>query len=239
MLLSGMAPAGMAQGSFPAIPVAGAAAGTFVPEGWKLIARAEGDLNKDGAADLAIIIENTDLRHYKVHDGPGRDTLNLNPRMLLVLFRDKEAGLYRLAEKNTAFIPKPNDGERPCLADPLAETEKLTIRKGVLALHFQYWYSCGSWYTSNHHYLFRHQHGGFELIGFDCDEFHRATGERSRYSVNFSTGRYSHTTGENEFEDTGKMPETAWGTLKAPRRLALRQMDGRSFESIYKMIGIM
>lgn len=231
--------AAAAQSDRPQVPFRGASAAAFVPAGWQQIAQATGDLNKDGLEDRALIIENTSRDNFIANEqGLGGDTLNLNPRMLLVLFREQGKG-YKLVEENTAFIPRPDDAESSCLADPLGETEKVTIRKGLLGLHFQYWYSCGSWYTSNHDYLFRFQNGRFELIGFDTDEMHRASGERSHYSVNFSTGKYSHTSGGNEFEDNGKKQETKWGVLKAPRKLTLRTMDLQSFEGIYKMIGIL
>ncbi|WP_133639985.1 hypothetical protein [Sphingobacterium paludis] len=78
----------------------------------------------------------------------------------------------------------------------------------------KYWLSCGSWYNNSALYTFRYQHGRFELIGFDHQEFHRAPGESSATSINFSIGKKSETSGGNMFGDEGNKPKTTWSTFK-------------------------
>jgi hypothetical protein len=224
------------QNNSPRINTSGKNSSDFLPSGWKLIDSADSDLNKDSLPDRVLIIENTDQRNFVHNEGMGDDTLNVNPRILLVLFKDKKTNNYRLVVQNNAFIPPPNDTVSPCLADPLAETEGITIKNGVLGLHFQYWLSCGSWFTSNHDYLFRYQNKHFELIGFNSMEFHRSSGEMSEYSINFSTKKLSHTEGGNMFEETTTKPKTTWKKFTMPKLLSLENMDGDSFTEMLKIM---
>jgi hypothetical protein len=64
----------------------------------------------------------------------GRDTLNVNHRMLLVLI--KTSRNYSLLAQNTNFIPTENDVENTCLSDPLQETGAVSIKNGVLILSY-------------------------------------------------------------------------------------------------------
>jgi hypothetical protein len=225
-----------AQNNSPRINTSGKSSQDFLPTGWKLIDSAQGDLNKDSLPDRVLIIENTDERNFVKNNGMGGDTLNANPRILLILFKDKNADTYRLIAQNNAFIPPPNDTVSPCLSDPIAETETITIKNCVLGLHFQYWLSCGSWFTSNHDYLFRYQNKQFELIGFNSMEFHRSSGEMSEYSINFSTKKLAHTEGGNMFEETATKPKTTWKKFTMLKLLSLESMDGDSFTEMLKIM---
>ena len=59
----------------------------FIPKGWKEILITNGDLNKDKLEDTVIVIEKDDKKNIKKNDILGPDYLNLNPRILLVLFK--------------------------------------------------------------------------------------------------------------------------------------------------------
>ena len=85
----------------------------FIPKGWKEILTTNGDLNKDKLEDTVIVIEKEDKKNIKKNDVLGPDYLNLNPRILLVLFKQKD-GTYILASKNDkGFIQSENDEENP------------------------------------------------------------------------------------------------------------------------------
>ena len=71
----------------------------FIPKGWKEILTTNGDLNRDKLEDTVIVIEKEDKKNIKKNDGFGPEELNLNPRILLVLFKQKD-GTYVLASKN-------------------------------------------------------------------------------------------------------------------------------------------
>jgi len=209
-----------AQQKAPFIPGNGSALKLFVPNGWKMILQITGDLNKDGVADIVMVIENTDPKNLITNDGLGQRKLNLNPRILLVIFKIN-ANNYHLAAANFGFIPSENDGESTCLADPLMQEGGISIQNGLLKISYQYWSSCGSWYVTNKDYTFRFQSQKFELIGYDDYNLHRSSGEKSSTSINFSTKKMSETYGGNEFNDEENKPKTVWKTLRPSKLLSL------------------
>ena len=195
---------------------------SFIPKNWKVLEKVQGDLNQDGQADIALIIEDTNPENFVANAGLGSDVLNLNQRKLLVLF--KQAQGYHLAASNST-LPTEGDAESPCLADPLGETEALSIQKGLLKVHLHYWLSCGSWYVTNHIYTFRYQDRAFKLIGYDVHDFHRASGDITAQSINFITGKIKSTTGENEFAESPQPAKVQWSTLKKRYTLKLEQVQ--------------
>ena len=60
---------------------------SFVPKNWKILEKVQGDLNQDGQADIALIIEDTNPEHIVKNDRLGSDVLNINERKLLVLLQ--------------------------------------------------------------------------------------------------------------------------------------------------------
>jgi hypothetical protein len=200
----------------------------FIPKGWKKIMACKGDLNKDKIADVAFIIEKNDKKNFIINkQGLGTDTLNVNPRRLVVLF--KKGNAYTLAESNDAFIPRTNDPENSCLMDPLVEGG-IEIEKGNLVLVFNYWYSCGSWYNTNKTFRFRYSDNRFFLIGFDSYQFHRSTGEIVDESRNYLTKKQSITTGANEFGNGDNKTKTVWSKIKITQLIKLKELNS---ESIY------
>jgi hypothetical protein len=172
---------------------------SFVAKDEKLIRQVWGDLNKDGKKDVVMILEKTDPKNIIPHDGLGTDTLNVNPRKIVVLFFT-EKGYEKIVE-NSRFVPVENSPVSPCLADPL-EDGYLDIKKGVFRISLSYWLSCGSWESSRDVYVFRYQNEKMQLIGYDYSSYHRATGEIWEGSYNFMTMKKEKKTGGN-IEDNG------------------------------------
>lgn len=195
----------------------------FVPKEWKIVALAKGDLNKDKSEDLAIVIEDTNKDNFIENEFLGAPTLNVNPRYLLILFKEKEG--YRLAELNRNFIPSENDAESTCLADPFMESGGMDIKKGVLSVSFHYWLSCGSYGVTNEAFKLRWQDGKFVLIGYDHSEFSRSSGEESLTSINFLTKKKSETNGGNMFADNENNPKTVWKKIKIDKFITLQDLD--------------
>ena len=203
---------------------------SFVPNNWKILEKVQGDLNQDGQADIALIIEDTNPDHFVANAGLGSNVLNVNERKLLVLF--KQPNGYQLIASNHS-LPTEGNLDSPCLADPLGESEALSIQKGVLKIHLHYWLSCGSWYVTNHIYTFQYHDHSFKLIGYDTNDFHRASGDITAQSINFMTGKVKTTTGENEFAESTQPVKVQWSTLKQRYALKLEQVqfnEPREFE---------
>ncbi|RRJ90984.1 hypothetical protein EG240_07220 [Paenimyroides tangerinum] len=201
-----------------------------IPKNWKIILETKGDLNKDNIEDLVLIVENTDKSNFIQNDGLGLDTLNINPRGIMIFFKDKDHN-YNLIEENfLEFIPSQNDTESTCLADPLMENGGIQITKNVLKINFNYWLSCGSWYANNVIYTFRHQNNSFEMIGFDHSEYHRASGESSSTSINYSTKKKEETTGLNYFEESN--PKTKTNKIKIANLYKLKDCTNEIYFTI-------
>lgn len=89
----------------------------LLPKNWKVIKEVSGDINKDLAHDIALVVEDTDPKNIKTNSGFGEATLNLNPRKLLVFFK-KDNG-YELVAVNDRLIRirkqrnKPLSGRSP------------------------------------------------------------------------------------------------------------------------------
>lgn len=206
-----------AQSDEPTIKKTVAKISDFLPTGWKILAQAKGDLNKDGLVDIALVIENKDPKNFIIDkERGGGDTINTNPRYLLVAFK-KANGFYELVAKNTSFIPSENSQESPCLTDPFGEVGSIEIVKGLLKIHLQNFYSCGAWEIYNFDYTFRFQNQKFELIGYNRSSLHRSSGEETTTTMNFSTMKMNYTSGTNAFKDGGKA-KTTWRNIK-PRKL--------------------
>jgi len=197
----------------------------FIPKGWKQIAIAKGDLNKDGTDDVVLVIEDTDKKNFIPNENMGSKTLNVNPRQLLILFSDKATGFYNLAIAQETFIPEANSEEDPCLADPLLEDGGIAIKKGTLVIDLHNWVSCGSYWAGHITYVFRYQEGSFMLIGYDTSEYNRATGEQNKTSINFNTKKKSTTTGDNILEDVPAKPKTVWEYIKITKLIRLEDLN--------------
>ena len=205
----------------------------FIPRGWKRISSTNGDLNKDKLEDTVIVIEKEDKKNIKKNDSLGPDYLNLNPRILLVLFKQKD-GTYTLVSKNDkGFIPSPNSEDEPTLEDTF---DGISIKNNTFRINFNYFYSAGSWGTSQTNYIFRYQNNKFELIGFSESSFMRNSGEEEELSINFSTNKVKTTTGGNVFEGNINNPKSKWKTVNFKRKYTLDEMSDNVMGEILKYI---
>ena len=199
----------------------------FVPKHWSAIMKVDGDLNKDGLIDTALIVEQENPNNISITE--YNDTLNTNPRALLVLFK-QENGTYKLAAKNDkGFIEPPK--ENSSLLDPLGEGD-INIKNNTLRLKFQYFFSAGSWYITNVEYVFRYQNSHFELIGVETNSFHRATGEETIVSFNLSTNKLETTMGGNVFEEKENNPKKETETFIYNPKPILDNMEATAYLTI-------
>lgn len=160
----------------------------IIPVGWGIKEKVVGDLNNDGRDDCALVIQNTDKKNMIINDGLGADSVDANPRILLIYFKDSKTNEYKKILQSNTFIIKHDE---PTMDEPF---DGLAILKGgVLKISFRIWYSAGSYGSSNHSYKFRYGKEQFELIGSDIVEIHRATGAMTSYSLNFLTKKMSIT----------------------------------------------
>ncbi|WP_338963475.1 hypothetical protein KSU11_04730 [Fusobacterium nucleatum] len=205
----------------------------FIPKGWKEILTTNGDLNRDKLEDTVMVIEKEDKKNIKKNDGFGPEELNLNPRILLVLFKQKD-GTYILASKNDkGFIKSEGNDDNPALMDTL---DDIIIKNNVLKIVFNYFMSAGSWWTSTNVYIFRFQNNVLELIGYESNAYMRNTGEEEGTSINFSTNKAKITTGGNIFEEKENNPKNEWRYVKFEKKYILNEMTESTLDEILDIV---
>ena len=205
----------------------------FIPKGWKKILTANGDLNKDKLEDTVIVIEKEDKENIKKNDVLGPDYLNLNPRILLILFKQKDGAYILVAKNDKGFIKSEGSEDNPALMDTLSN---ISINKNVLKITFNYFMSAGSWNTSSDTYIFRFQNNVFELIGYESDSYMRNSGDEEKISINFSTNKVKSTTGGNMFEGTKDKPKDKWRNIKFEKKYILDEMTESTMDEILDTI---
>lgn len=125
-------------------PTVGNTITDFVPHGWFLKDKIEGDLNKDGLMDTALIID-----EQVFADDPAPQ------RALVVLFSKNGAWSFSASNDQLVFCATCGG----MLGDPL---QKLAIDRGVLVIEL-YGGSRDRWGMT---YRFRWQNGNWYLIGY-------------------------------------------------------------------------
>lgn len=183
---------------YPTLPPAAAAAEGFVPPGWSIDARADGDLDRDGAPDLALVLRQRDPANVIANDGFGPDRFDTNPRLLAVALA-RPGGGYRLAAQNHRLIPRHTE---PVLDDPFdPDGEALKIERGTLRISLIRFASAGGWDSGGTAFTFRWRDGALRLIGYDWDNVRRNTGDTREISINFLTRRMRTATGSIENDE--------------------------------------
>lgn len=193
----------------------------WVDPGWKLLATARGDLNQDGKSDAVLIVEKVDPANLKKNEEFGESVLNLNPRHLLILFKNEAE--YELAARIENFLPSENNAESSCLVDPL-DNGGVSIARGLLKIDLNYFMSCGGWGMSHKAWSFRYENKRFKLAGLDSWNSSRNSGESSASSRNYLTGRIKKTTGMNEFSEVVAKPSVVWTNMNSRRAFFLDDM---------------
>ncbi|WP_114521804.1 hypothetical protein [Altererythrobacter sp. ZODW24] len=175
----------------------------FVPAGWKLYDKVDGDLDGDGRLDSALIIQRNDPAGVISNpDGFGYDSYDSNPRILLVTIQDK-LGQYQLVGRSDEIVP---DRDSPTIDDPY---EAMLIKDGKLHLDLRFFASAGTWSMFSRSFQFRWDGKAMALIGFDMSYVHRGSGEMQQASVNYLTGRRQDSSGNISDDE----PNWVWSDL--------------------------
>lgn len=194
----------------------------FVPRGWKLSDKVDGDLNGDGREDFVLIVQrNEPAGEIENPEGLGYDHFDCNPRMLLVILSDAEEGRYRLGGSDATIIP---DWIAPTYDDPYSG---MSIDKGVVVLELGFWANAGSWLMFTRTFRFRWNGQEMALIGYDANLVHRGSGEMKQTSVNYLSGKRKDAEGTIS-DETGKW---VWSDMpKRPSPILGKIGDGFMFE---------
>lgn len=198
---------------------------TYIPKGWKILGKAEGDLNGDQQPDLALIIENTDPKNIVHHDSYDKNSenqrLNLNERKLLVLFKDDQT-YHQIASNDS--LPRENSNEKKCLIDPLIVDHSPIIQNGLLKISLNFGFRCESWEVFNNLYSFRYQNQAFYLIGYDLHYFDRPSGNSRSENTDFLTRKFKQSLSTPEL-DLKRSPQISQSKLNKAPLLKLEQIN--------------
>lgn len=166
----------------------------FIPKGWKSIVIKKGDLNKDKIDDVVLVIEKNDPKNIKKSESTYEESVvnNFNPRIILVLFKDKNSQYNLVAKNENGFIVsegKSYEEGFEKLASPNLNgklSDSISIKNNTLHI---YTYFEATRSSSSTEYIFRYQNNRFELIGLEVNADGAGGGyvESSNYSFNFST----------------------------------------------------
>lgn len=166
--------------------------------------KAEGDFNKDGINDLAVIALPKDPTHMRTREEDGY-VYNFNKRVLAIYFGQSDGKLKRFKEYNNT-IPSDDEDNENCMH----EIEISVNAKGVIRISIGVFCSAGGTEVPNTEYVYRYQNGDFFLIGKDYGSFSRYSGEAEKVSENYLTHK-KQTITYNMFEE-GEEKEK-WTTI--------------------------
>lgn len=167
----------------PALPRQVAKLESIVPNGWRILAQASGDLNRDDLPDSVVIVEHaTDSANHSA-----------SPRLLIVLVADGSA-LKVSAVSYQTVRPRLSGG---IWGDPF---EELKIERGTFVVsHY-----AGSRDRWGYKHRYRWQDGGWFLIGRTTINHDTLSPEHHEKDENLITGRVI----EKDVDAEGNKSET-------------------------------
>lgn len=184
----------------------------FAPSGWHEETRATADLNGDGLADVAFVLQATDP-HNMIDAGPSWGRFDSNPRMLVVAVA-RPGGGYALAVENHTLIPRKTEPDDNTSFDKSG----MSIAHAAVRVRIDF-------LRGNATYTFRLHQGNLELIGFDSAGVLTMAGDLEEISINYATGRMKRTTG-NISSDAGHV---TWSRIRN-RHVTIADIDRETFD---------
>lgn len=137
--------------NYPALPQLVATVEDFVSPGWTVVSKSQGDLNRDGRADVALA-----LWTEKATKSESNDERRTTPYRLVIALAERGGG-YRLVVDNKSLIESP--GYTGAYEDPL-DDDALKIVRGSLDISREL-------LRGHYRYRFRWSDGAFRLIGYE------------------------------------------------------------------------
>ncbi|WP_412468645.1 hypothetical protein [Pedobacter sp. KLB.chiD] len=174
---------------FPKIKTQGTSVEQFTPANWTAIDQADGDLNKDGSADLAVIFEyHKTINETRVYGDNNSAIIKetQKPRILAIFFKDRSTGAYHLSTQNNDFILRSEEGGK--LGDPL---QQIVIKDQQLYLRFQ----GGSEWRWELGYTFKFENKDWFLTSAINLYFNQNTGDMTERVYDFKTRELFTTVG--------------------------------------------
>jgi hypothetical protein len=188
----------------------------FIPKGYELVEKIEGDLNKDKIPDYVLIVKGNKKSEIFIDDY-GK-TVDSNRRGIIIVLNKK--GSLKMACKNMKCFSSEEY--------PNHVSMSVNIKKGNLNLHFTneinaYW-----------DYLFKFRKNDFELIGFQNNYQSSFSSEWvtfEGYSINFLTKKKVTKTVIDVNSDGEEIYNDAWENIKTNPHYKLSKI--KDFDELY------
>jgi hypothetical protein len=181
----------------------------FLPKGYVVFEKINGDLNKDGIEDCVLIIKGTDKKQIITDEYRGK--LDRNRRGIIVLFNKKDH--YELAVKNENCFSSENEDGGVYFAPELS----VEIKKANLFVHYGHG-RYGYW-----QYNFRCQESDFELIGYESSNGGAVI--ESETSINFLSKKKQEKVNTNENAEGGdEVFKETWKKINVNRLIKLSEI---------------
>lgn len=175
--------------SYPKFIKQGTKLEALVPQNWKIIDTAYGDLNNDEADDLAVVIEYyLPIAENRAYGDNETEIIKefQKPRILAIYFKNKQSGNYVFALQNNNFILRAKEGGG--MGDP---RKKITITNQYLQLSFE----GGNNWRWKLDYKFKYRNKEWNLIGANNTYYNIGSGEMTEKKYNFIDRKVSMITG--------------------------------------------
>lgn len=182
----------------------------FLPNGYVVFEKINGDLNKDGIEDCVLIIKGTDINSIVTDEYRGQ--LDRNRRGIIILFNKND--YYEMVVKNYNCFSSENEDGGVYYAPELS----IEIKKGNLYVHYEQG-RYGYW-----KYTFRYQNSDFELIGYDQSD-NRGPIVESETSINFLTKKKLKKVNTNKNAEGGdEVFKEIWTNIKVDKLIKLSEI---------------
>ena len=196
----------------------------IIPTGWHILGEiAFGDLDRNGSADAALVLEWSEPVEHRVMlrlpgtDEPERNDTGGKPRLLVVLLAAD--GGYEVSLVNSDVVFRSDMGG--VMGDPFQE---VAIERGSVVL-YEYGGSRLRWGETDRYRLERQ---GWRLIGSTSMTRDAATGESEEIDRNYLTGKIKTTRSPPPDEATGS--RVFWSDIPADKRLILLPVNVAVFD---------
>ena len=181
----------------------------FLPKGYVIFEKINGDLNKDGTEDLVIIVKGTNKENIVINQFDEK--VDRNRRGIIVLFNKKDH--YESVLKNYDCFCSENEDGGVYFPPELS----IEIKNDNLYAHYAHG-RYGYW-----QFTFRYQNSDFELIGYD--ESNGGAVIESEKSINFLTKKKQVKVNTNENAEGGdEVFKETWGKIIVNRLIKLSEI---------------
>ncbi len=183
---------------------------TFLPKGYVIFEKINGDLNNDGIDDCVLIIKGTDKKQIVKDEYRGE--LDRNRRGIIILFKEGEQ--FKVVLQNNDCFSSENEDGGVYYAPELS----VEIENRKLIVHYSHG-RYGYW-----RYIFRFNNTDYELIGYDSSNGAPVTD--SETSVNFLTRKKQEKININENAEGGdEVFKETWTKINILKLIKLSEIE--------------